>query len=160
MQSITRNDRAPICSLAICVLGLIPFLLLGCSNKDSWMADTFETAGTVTINGQPAEHAIVMLHYKGDPPDKRKSVPFGRVDANGTFRLMTYQPNDGAPAGEYAVTVLWPSNPKSPTFDRLGSRYADPENPVLIVTIPTQNRELPPIRIENAKVSPSIPSVP
>ena len=58
-------------------------------------------SGTVTYNGQPVDGATVTFISKGSA---RASL--GVTDANGVFRLTTYgEQNDGAPPGEYVVTI-------------------------------------------------------
>ena len=54
-----------------------------------------------------------------------------RAEADGSFALSTYTANDGAPAGEYAVTVVWWNPPVDaegkPGPNLLPQRYAKPE---------------------------------
>ena len=65
--------------------------------------------------------------------DKKKTTRAGNalVEADGTFTLSTYTANDGAPQGEYLVTVVWPDPPRDargrPGPNRLPERYAQPE---------------------------------
>jgi hypothetical protein len=81
-------------------------------------------------NDQPAAGAVVMFHPVG-PADPNAKPIVGRVDETGAFRLTTYTQGDGAPTGEYAVTVFWQPPRKSPFDppgpDKLkGSGYGDP----------------------------------
>ena len=78
-----------------------------------------------------AAGAIVVFHptvpASGDVP-----LPTAHVGEDGRFELTTYVKGDGAPAGEYAVTIEWlPPRPPPPhkpkqTGDRFRGRYADP----------------------------------
>src|SRR5262245_15325321 len=61
--------------------------------------------GHVSFDGQPAAGATVIFHPLEAPADAPR--PTATVGTDGTFTLGTYQPGDGAPAGEYAVTVEW-----------------------------------------------------
>ena len=79
---------------------------------------TFPVEGRVLIRGQPAEGVQVFLH----PCDAvQRGKPRGVTDADGRFRLRTYHEGDGAPAGEYLVTVYWPApnNSQVPVEDQL-----------------------------------------
>jgi hypothetical protein len=63
----------------------------------------------------------------------------GMVDADGSFLLSTYTADDGVPAGEYAVSVVW-WNPLvdeagKPGPNLLPGRYATPESSALRVQI-------------------------
>ena len=111
------------------------FLLSGCARpgaKPTDRAALHPVSGTLTVNGIPAADAMIAFHplIASDPATAR---PVALTDANGAFQLMTHVPGDGAPAGEYAVTVVWPdrSIPLDECLgdlahDRLRERYADP----------------------------------
>jgi hypothetical protein len=72
-----------------------------------WSAEPtlYAVEGNVLINGEPAANLNVAFHpLDGD----KKYCPVGRTDGKGTFHLMTHAGADGAPAGEYSVTFVWP----------------------------------------------------
>ena len=113
----------------------------------------YPTTGKVIVNGQPAAGAQVVLF----PVDEilRASdhpLPTGVTDENGVFTLGSYAVGDGAPAGEYLVTIVWsvevisdPNNPETPpAVDRLQDRYAEPDQSGLQVTISAGPTELEP----------------
>lgn len=63
---------------------------------------------------------------------------------DGSFELTTYAMNDGAPEGDYKVTVTWPDESMpvdececlDPILhDRLSGKHANPETTELLVTI-------------------------
>jgi len=94
-------------------------------------------------------HPLDPLHKKDD-----KTVrPFAVVDPDGSFRLSTYETCDGAPAGEYAVTVVWPSfttdplGEETPGPDRLRKRYADARRSAFRATIREGDNQLPPFEL-------------
>src|SRR5262245_26228369 len=76
--------------------------------------------GKVLVDGKPAEHATVTFHPAGGGADAPK--PRATVKADGSFALTTHTTGDGAPAGEYAVTVEWwltpAKNPDQPPVNR------------------------------------------
>lgn len=62
--------------------------------------------GNVLVNGEPAANLNVAFHPLDG--DKNLFCPVGRTDSTGTFHLTTRYGEDGAPAGEYSVTLVWP----------------------------------------------------
>jgi hypothetical protein len=64
--------------------------------------------------------------------------------------VTAYSP-DGAPSGEYAVTIVWPvrHNPISTLWegDRLNGRYADKAKTTLRITVEKQPLQLPPFEL-------------
>jgi hypothetical protein len=108
------------------------------------------------VKGKPAEGANVVL-FPTDPSlqGAGKPLPTGTTGPDGKFVLSSYEPNDGAPAGVYQVTIVWPeevkSNPNNPetppTRDRLNSRYAVPEQSGLTATIEEGPTELKPFEL-------------
>jgi hypothetical protein len=112
-------------------------LLYGCSGSNG-RPTTYPVSGQVFVNDQPAAGAMVELHAVGGDPKEKNLCPHALVAADGTFRLTTFQTNDGAPAGTYAVTVKWPGPPKpghEQGTDRLQGRYASPQRPARQVQI-------------------------
>ena len=138
-------------------LGLlfIPVLLLlqGCGGED-WQAETYPAHGRITINGKPPEGAVVELHSRGEEqPDVRNSRPWAVVQSDGTYSLSTYETNDGAPPGQYAVIIRWPPDVSQPSFaDRLGGAYSTTQKSKWTVTVAEGENELPPIEITGARV--------
>jgi hypothetical protein len=113
---------------------------------------TFPVEGLVLIQGQPAEGVQVFLH-PDDPTQRGK--PRGTTDAEGRFHLRTYHDGDGAPPGEYTVTVYWPA-PYRPDVavedqlppDRLGERFMNPKDSSLRATVTAGPTTLPPFEIK------------
>jgi hypothetical protein len=124
---------------------------------------TAPAEGKVLYKGKPADGAQVVLVPVGDDsPDAVK--PRGTADRNGVFKLTTYPgadgKADGAPAGEYLVSVRWtkrqresaadadeggPPGPPSLQGDRLKERYSNPKNSGLKVTIDAAGKLDPPV---------------
>src|SRR4051794_21088336 len=79
-------------------------VLAGCS-RPAGRVPVYPVAGRVAVTGEVPEGALVVLHAsQGDAKDLR---PSGKVFKDGSFRVTTYDADDGAPAGEYKVTVHW-----------------------------------------------------
>lgn len=133
-------------AVAVCML------CSGCGGDD-WQASTYPASGQISINGQPPAGAVVELHAVGEVPDARNSRPWAVVQDDGSFTLTTYEAGDGAPVGEYAVTVRWPPDVSQPSLaDRLGGAYATTERSRWNVTISNGDNALAPIEIDDAKV--------
>jgi hypothetical protein len=108
--------------------------------------------GTVTLQGRPAEQAVVVL--RPAIPGARPNPPsHGTVGPDGTFRLGTFAEADGVPVGEYLVTITWPLDKTDAagdvlTIDRLKGRFAEPARSKWRVTIREGDNELEPFRLD------------
>lgn len=60
--------------------------------------------GKVLYENQPLAEAMVVFHPLFAPEDKLPQ-PIAHTDAEGRFVLTTLKSGDGAPEGEYAITV-------------------------------------------------------
>lgn len=131
---------------------MIAIACLGCGGED-WQAETYPAHGRVTINGEPAGGAVVELHSTGEEPDARNSRPWAIVQEDGSYTLSTYEKGDGAPVGDYVVTLRWPPQASEPTLaDRLGGAYSNASRSERKVAITEGDNDLPPIEITGAKV--------
>ena len=136
------------------------FLCLGLASavgcQPSWQAATHPVAGSLMVNGQPASGAVVTLYPVGEKVDTRNSKPWGVVDAAGEFRLQTYVKEDGAPAGEYMLTVKWPwdvNDMSQALSDRLGGRLALPDKSEIQVQVIAGDNQLEPIAIDGVRLA-------
>lgn len=127
-----------------CWFGLLLLSLsAGCSTTPP---KTFPVQGSVkTTTGEPCSGALVVFH----PTEEARlnaPKPFATCGVDGAFRLTTFQEGDGAAPGEYAVTVVWPSDVvagemslssegKAVGADRLRNNYGDPRSPRLKATV-------------------------
>ena len=101
---------------------------------------------------KPAVGALVIFHpVNADPKDPLK--PLGKVDESGRFALTTYVAGDGAPAGDYTITLTWPTPKKTPFDpeggDQLQGRYAKPERSTQRFTVESKpDNEVPTIQLQ------------
>lgn len=120
--------------------------LAGCGTKGP---ELHPVKGTVLVNKKAAAHATVVLHpVNPTSPDAPK--PRGKVNADGTYTLTTHTEGDGAPAGEYRVTVeQWLAGARAddPPANRLPAKYADPNTSGLTATVAPGSTELKAIEI-------------
>ncbi len=73
----------------------------GCSKKKvEGRPDLFPATGVVLQDKTPVAGATVVFM-----PTSHQYASAGMTDDQGRFQLRTFEPNDGAPAGGYQVTV-------------------------------------------------------
>lgn len=132
----------------------LPILLIagvGCSG-----GGPVAVRGTVKLDGQPLAGASVL--FIAQSPGGKDATGF--TDANGMFRLSTYQPSDGALPGKYKVIVQVPAaaddsapvaasqeeaqqaparpgKPKRPAT-LIPARYSRPDQTVLVQDVPAR----------------------
>jgi len=139
--------------IRFCILFGICFAC-GCESKKKDRPEVYPVRGSLFIAGKPAVDARVMLFATANGLLPNVYCPHGIVAADSTFHLTTFMTNDGAPAGDYAVTVVWPGprvkgqaeDEEGP--DRLQGRYADFRRPPATVHITPDTRVLDPIRLK------------
>lgn len=132
------------------IIGAVCFLS-GCSSKrPSDRPQTYPVTGIVTYQDKPVDGATVT--FIGE-----KYSATGKTDANGRYRLTTFQPGDGAVPGEYQVIItkfiaptLQDNQESEPSGDEvqqpvfkseLPEKYANPQTSHLrakIVSGPTE----------------------
>ena len=71
-----------------------------------------------------------MVFHPAKPLPAGVGKPRATVQADGTFKLGTYDGADGAPEGDYKVTVEWWLSPggDEPATSRLNPRYGKPDS--------------------------------
>ncbi|HEV3117674.1 MAG TPA: carboxypeptidase-like regulatory domain-containing protein [Gemmataceae bacterium] len=75
-------------------------LLAAAALASGGCARTVGIKGRVTLDGQPVEGASIQF-----VPLDGGRVAFGTTDQDGYYTLSAFKPGDGAPKGEYKVTV-------------------------------------------------------
>jgi hypothetical protein len=97
-----RTHRLLRAGLAVLVMALISFT--GCGRADSSRVPVHPASGAIQFRGQPVSGAFVSLHAKGHNNTGAPS-PRASVGPDGKFALSTYEGLDGAPEGDYVLTV-------------------------------------------------------
>ena len=140
----TRGAAFVAVALGLCVI-------VGCGEQSRGfdLPAMHPAQGSVTYRGQPASGFRVTLHPLGDI-GALKFAPSAITAADGSFRVRSYAPDDGAPAGEYAVTFEWPDHiiqPEDfdpvPEVDQLRGAYSNPQTSPYKVTIREGENTLP-----------------
>jgi hypothetical protein len=141
-SSLRRRELLP--------LGLVLVLSLLCSACLSGRKPAQPVRGQLLVDGQPAAQAQVLFHSaEGSSDDPR---PTGQTDDQGYFHLTSYVNGDGAPVGDYLVTVTWfrvygGNGQEVVRYNALPQHYADPKNSQLRVSIAKGNNELTPLQL-------------
>lgn len=109
-------------------------LLTGCG--ESWV-EVAPVSGTVKVDGQNPEGARLTFNPV-NPTSEDVVIPTAGVKADGSFTVTSYQSDDGAPPGEYVITIRWNKYDKEiggagPNV--LPEIYADPKTSPIKVTV-------------------------
>jgi tetratricopeptide (TPR) repeat protein len=116
--------------------------------RGSGRVRVYPAQGKAEYEGKPLANATVFLHPVGvkNPVYPR---PRAVVQEDGSFALGTYRKDDGAPAGEYKVTVQWfGTRPGSSTpVNLLPPKYGGADTSGLTVRIEEGKNLLPPIQL-------------
>jgi len=132
--SFLSSSIASIPFIAALCLGAV-----GCQKNDARIA-TFPVSGKVLKNGNPINYATVVFHPL-NASDESSGNPRGVTNPDGTFTLTTYDGNDGAPAGDYQVTIQqWlTEKPEEGPKNQLKPKYSDPKTSQLTAKISEGN---------------------
>jgi hypothetical protein len=112
----------------------------GCARTDR--AAVVPVEGRVLIDGKPAAAASVTFHPLA--PGEAAPRPVGQAGADGRFALTSFAAGDGAPPGEYRVTVVCyraapgrraSEGDDAPPRNLLPDRYARPDTTPLRATV-------------------------
>jgi hypothetical protein len=129
--------------------GALVAAVSGCGKRGPVL---YPVKGVVLINGQPAVDVNVMF-TPVIPPEAGATPlsPAGVTGEDGSFRLMSFKPGDGAPAGDYRVTVIYPMNRFNKHLsgiDRLKGKFANPKTSGLTAKVEPKSNDLPPIDLK------------
>jgi hypothetical protein len=137
---------ASIVVLPLLAVGVTALLGAG---RDDDRVPAYPVQGRLLVGGKPAAGAQIAFHPLSGRADTRR--PVGVTGPDGEFRLTTYAPEDGAPAGEYIVTIFWRNDavpfdecacPDFSIHDRLGGSCANPATSPLRATVRPGSNEI------------------
>jgi len=139
-------------SLLFCLI--VSLATFGCSESASG-PPIYPTSGKVLVDGRPAAKARVTFHVLNRPAGEALQ-PIAIAEEDGSFRPSTRFSYDGAPAGDYALTVVWPKVTMDQGEaiegpDLLRGRYGDPARSGLKATIKEGENALPPIELKTSR---------
>jgi hypothetical protein len=130
--------------------GALVALVSGCAGDGG--PRLYPVKGVVRINGEPAKDVNVVFTPVAAPEgDATPLSPAAVTGEDGSFRLMSFKPGDGAPAGEYQVTIIYPMNRFNKHLsgiDRLRGKFANPKTSGLTAKVEPTGNDLPPFDIK------------
>jgi hypothetical protein len=150
-----------ISSRTFAVIALAVIGAWGCGGPPEGQVAVHPVSGSVTYQGKPLAGAEVVFE-PDQPPPAGLTVPnpSATTDDSGAFKLTTYAPDDGAPAGPYKVKVLTAVGagstadrdgiltPRKKKVDVLKGRYADAASSGLTATVQSGTNELAPFELK------------
>ncbi len=157
VQKSDRTDRVrkafsgAAFGMAVLVLGAF---LSGCGGQPERPEVVYPLTGELQFEGKPAAGASIVLHAQDEAIAAR---PIATVNEDGTFAVTTYEPGDGAPPGEYKVTVEWHrpvagqnvEGDELPPPNVIPPAYARPQTTPLTITVEEGENTFPPITFQN-----------
>ena len=144
MKDVTNRRRF----LQLVLAAMPAVVVFGCGRPQTDTVHVYPTQGVITYRGRAIPGAFVTLHPKSRIPGAPN--PRATVMPDGTFALSTYNAADGAPAGDYVLTVQWyrlvnRNGELSPGPNVLPRQYETPQTSRLEVTVAQAETRLPPI---------------
>ena len=126
---------------------LLLMVSAGCGNPPAKVYPaTSPVSGSLLVDGVPAIRARIVFHPVAPGPDGKVHGPSASTDDNGSFRLTTFSAYDGAPPGEYKVTIVaeWVDQKGVDVGvpDLLKGRYRDPKTTPLTITVKEGENDL------------------
>lgn len=144
LASLFRGKRkSKLLAVAVLLAGITG---CGSSANPSWSA-VYPVKGKLLVDGKPGAGALLVLHAKGKP-DAGGIRPRAYVGPDGSFELSTYVSNDGAPEGDYAVTIdlrqqIKNGNEAYAGPSLLPTAYSKPDTSPVSVRVAQGSNELP-----------------
>jgi hypothetical protein len=137
-------------------LGATLLLLSPLSCGSSSTQKLYPVRGKVLFDGKPAEGALVTLQPT-DASVGTSIAPRGQVQADGSFEIATHKFGDGAPPGEYKVTILWyPPDARQrlmegkPLVSKIPAHYGDAKTSPLTGKVREGPNEWPPFEVRTS----------
>jgi hypothetical protein len=139
-------------------LSVVALVTVGCSDEIAGRLSVYPVSGKVLYKGKPLEGAEVVLVAAAAPAGATAPpAPTGTTGADGSFKLTTYEKDDGAPAGKYQVKILTTPPPsadagilvkREKVVDVLKGKYLDPSKTGLAAVVEEKPTELPPFQLD------------
>ncbi len=105
-------------NLAMCAIVVLLIALCGCGQR----FEMGQVSGRVTYRGKPLPEGTVMF-----VPENGLGAA-GGIRPDGTYRVLTKRPFDGATVGRHKVCVMPPFQPQTPGYPAIDLKYQDAES--------------------------------
>jgi hypothetical protein len=136
----------------------IAVLAVSCGGGDDFHR-VYPVKGKILVDGNPAKDCQIQLNRTFDDTSDKKVYPNAVTDEKGEFQITSYVSGDGAPEGEYVITIEWKersgllkNNFDGP--DRLGGEYANKDQnkvkPGFLIKVGKEPLELPPFQLKQS----------
>ena len=150
MRVASAANRATLAPQRLLPTLIVLVLAAFCSACSSGRKPVQPVRGQILVDGQPAAQAQVLFHPAAGGKDEPH--PSGHTDDQGYFHLTSYTKGDGAPEGNYVVTVTWfrvfgGGGQEVVRYNVLPPHYANPQSSQLQVTVAKGNNELTPLQL-------------
>jgi hypothetical protein len=145
----SRDGRHYLCA-CVAVFALATLMITGCGGDEAGRVPVHPLVGSIQFRGQPAAGAFVSLHPKSGSPIAPN--PSATVGPDGKFAFTTYDGQDGAPEGDYVLTVQW-YKPIRHGNDVVGgpnvlpAKYAKPRTSDVHIKVAAGENRLQPIQL-------------
>jgi hypothetical protein len=144
------RGRAAATSVRLAAIAACLAAIAGCAKSGPERTPVHPVKGTITFKGEPMSGALVALHPQS--PQEGTPNPRANVGKDGAFDVSTYVTADGAPEGDYVLTVLWykPVKKGSDIVEGpnvIPAKYANPATSTLRVSVKPGENALPAITL-------------
>lgn len=136
----------PLPGAICCVLAIL------CSSCGPARKPVYPVQGEVRVDGRVPVHAQVGF-FPVNADGSETVHPVGQVDDQGRFTLTSYAKDDGAPEGEYRVTVAWflasgRTDDVSPPVNYLPAAFGRPDSTPLHAVVAKGGVQLQPFELK------------
>jgi len=153
-KTVTNAIRFPHVSCRLLIVGLWASAMLaclGCGEGASGPAKTFPVHGLLNYKGQSPAGAVISLHPKQPLPEGIPQ-PRAAVKPDGKFSVSTFNTDDGAPEGDYTLTITWyklveRDGEHKPGPNVLPKKYAAAKTSGIEITVTPGENQLAPISL-------------
>lgn len=154
-EVLIRKQVFSIGRLSLPMVALLIAAAVGCgSTQDPNLLPVFPATGKISFKGTAPSGAVVVLHPKSGAAKATNAelvCPRAQVQPDGTFALGSYGSDDGAPPGDYTVTMEWHKVVKTSGGEPdlgpnlLPPQYSRPQSSPIAVKVVAGKNDLPPI---------------
>jgi hypothetical protein len=130
-------------------------VILGCGEESSFKSPVpvFPTSGKILYQGKPLAGVILIFHST-DVNQKIKSQ--ATTDNEGKFVATTFKTADGAPEGDYTITLVVPNNESDSAREDAASERQFQKEGLVLFPSKYQNPATSPLKVKVSKNQPDL----